>query len=475
MRRGRYIILSVFTLVLSNTFAQQNLNYFFRHIDQSDGLLHNQVVSIVQDGRGFIWVATPNGLQRYDGSRFIYYPEMLSDAAEQLTHGADLYADNKNNLLWIIKNNIIEKMLLGKNRFTIYNAEQFLKDSSFYFSTYKPFNNNNYSWILGSNTVYLHDNATKKSIRQGNIIFPGIGKTSYIFKDSVNGHTWVAVMSKLFLFNEKTKQVYSCDSNPMQHPLLNSSLYGTGEHASRFVMVDSRNNTWVTTWGDRLYRYDPLTKNISTYFLSAIKSLQSGRKVSGAGLLINCMLEDDHNNIWVATENAGLLRYNREKDDFDYAIVEEKNSKSIQYNYNIYSLFQDKEENIWIGTDKGVNIFNPYRQYFRSLRHEENNPLSISKNEIQSFIQISNGDFFIGTWGAGIAVYDSDFHFKKNILFKDPDENNFVWSFLQPDDKTIWIGCQRGYLRLYNIIDGSIQSLHPPEIGRIYYSLHAER
>ena len=109
MRHGRLIILFVCSFIISNAFAQQNLDYFFRHIDQSDGLLHNQVVSIVQDGRGFIWIATSNGLQRYDGSRFIYYPEMLSDASEGLTYGADMYLDKKNNLLWISKNNSIEK------------------------------------------------------------------------------------------------------------------------------------------------------------------------------------------------------------------------------------------------------------------------------------------------------------------------------------------------------------------------------
>src|SRR5258706_9629501 len=104
MRNGRFVILFICTFSISCAFAQQNLNYLFRHITQVDGLLNNQVLSITQDGRGFIWVATLNGLQRYDGSRFIYYPEMLSNAAEELTNGAEVYADNKNNLLWISKN-----------------------------------------------------------------------------------------------------------------------------------------------------------------------------------------------------------------------------------------------------------------------------------------------------------------------------------------------------------------------------------
>src|SRR6478736_457407 len=131
------------------------------------------------------------------------------------------------------------------------------------------------------------------------------------------------------------------------------------------------------------------------------------------------MMEDDQHVIWVGTENVGLLRYNSEQDNFDYCVAQEKNNESIQYDYKILSLFQDKEQNIWVGTDKGISIFNPYHQYFRSIRHEENNDLSIPKSEIISFIQTPNGDMHIGTWGGGLSVYDSNSNFKKNILFAD--------------------------------------------------------
>ncbi len=460
MRTGHLIILLICILQLSCAFAQQNLNYSFRHITQANGLLHNQVLSIAQDSKGFIWIATHNGLQRYDGSGFIYYPEMLSNPAEEITNGAEIYADNKNNLLWISKNTSIEKMIQGENRFTLYDAGQLLNDTSFHFTAYKGDNNDD--WMLGNNAVYFRNGTTNKSNFLGNIFRPDAHRSSYIFTDSVNKQTWVAMLGRVFLFDEKTKKVYTEDT--VMHPLLKHSLFSEGKYASRFVMVDSRSNIWVTTWGDRLYRYDPLTKKISTYFLSDVKSIQEGKKVTPAGLLINAVFEDNHNNIWVATENTGLLRYNTEKDNFDYCIVEEKNSESIQYNYIILNIFQDREENIWIGTDKGINIFNPYTQYFKSIRHDENNSLSMPKNEITSFIQTTSGDILIGTWGGGLAVYDSQLRFKKNILFKGSHENNFVWSFSQVDDKTLWIGCQHGYIQIFDITSGSIQTLHPPEL-----------
>lgn len=458
------ILILLFTYVISSdTLAQNRLDYSFRHINQSDGLLHNQVFSIAQDSKGFVWIATSNGLQRYDGSRFIYYPDTVTNPAEGPGTGSAMYADKKNNLLWILKLNAIGKMDLNKNRLTLYSPEILLKDTFFHFSAYSG--SDNTSWLVGENGVYQINKSDKKIIaRQQNILPPGTHKTSYIATDQLNKQIWVTILSKAFLFDEKTKKVYAGDDNPENHPLLQSLVNSTGEDASRYVMTDSKNNIWVTTWGDNFYRYDPVTNKVSTYHLSAVKSIQLKKKVSSSGLLINCITEDDQNIIWIGTENTGLLRFNRGKDDFDYCTSDENKSKGIQYNYKIFSIFQDKEQNIWIGTDKGINIFNPYREYFQTIRHEENNIRSLPKSEIISFIQATNGDIFIGTWGNGLSVYDSSFHFKKNIVFKGASENNFIWDFQQIDTATLWIGCQHGYLVEYNMVTGATQYLHPPEM-----------
>lgn len=444
--------------------AQNKLHYFFRHINQADGLLHNEVHAIAQDGKGFMWIATTTGLQRYDGSRFIYYPEMLSNPAEKATTSVEMYADKKNNLLWINNRTNIEKMELWRNHFTVYNSEKLLKDPSFSFTTYR--NPNNHQWLLGRNGLYHYDSIVGENINYYLNIYPDNAyQTSVINTDSISNNTWVTAGPQLFLLDKKDKKIYSDSFNPDHHPLLNSSLYGTGEKSTRFVMTDSRQNVWVTTWGDTFYKYDNATKKVSTWSLSAIKKKEDDNKVLSSGLLINCILEDDHHTVWIGTENAGLLRYDNTKNKFDYCIAQKIKSESIRYDYKILSLFQDKEQNIWVGTDKGISIFNPYRQFFSSVRHEENNPLSIAKSEIISCIQISNGDIYIGTWGGGIAVYDRHLNFKKNIFFDGQLDKNRVWSFLQADDKTMWIGCQHGYLLVYNIVTSTTQTLHPPEMN----------
>jgi ligand-binding sensor domain-containing protein len=418
MSKWRFIILFVVVLLITTgTKAQESLNYFFRHITQSDGLLNNQVLSITQDGKGFIWVATPSGLQRYDGSRFIYYPEMLSSPAEKLTDGADIYADKKSNLLWITNSINLEKMELGKNHFTQYEHNKLIDDPSFTFDSYRDVKNA--EWKLGANASYYYDSLAKKYVHTWLNIFPSKAhQASFIASDSISNITWVATPSQLLLFDGKTKKVYSDNFNPAHHPLLQPSSFAAGRFI-RFVMMDSRQNIWVTGWGDILYKYDNKTKEVRMYSISVINPMAGGQGKPATAPIINCMMEDDNHTVWIGTENAGLLRYNPAKDNFDYIIAQDESNESIQYDYDIFCLFQDKEQNIWIGTDKGINIFNPYRQYFRSLRHNKNNPLTIDKNEITSFIQTTGGDMFVGTWGGGITMYDSLGNFKKISFLTD--------------------------------------------------------
>jgi ligand-binding sensor domain-containing protein len=96
--RQPLMILFVFNSLLA--FSQQNNNYNFRHIDQSDGLLHNEVLSITQDAKGFIWIGSVNGLQRFDGQRFVNYQDMVYGNNNKIISVESLYFDNKEGL-WL--------------------------------------------------------------------------------------------------------------------------------------------------------------------------------------------------------------------------------------------------------------------------------------------------------------------------------------------------------------------------------------
>lgn len=465
MCKFRYIIffLSVFFTGYAVK-AQENLQFSFRYLNQADGMIHNQVYGMAQDAKGFIWMATASGLQRYDGSRFVYYPEMLSDPLTGITYGANMISDNEKGQLLILKNSSLEIIDRGNMRARVYDAQKMPGDTAFRFTSY-PYGKDS-SWLLSSHALFLKINsAGTTNLFHLNVMADKKYESANFINIENGNSTWATANSRLLLFDKKSGVVFSKKNNPEKHPLLEMEFSESGTNSLRLVMEDGRHNIWVTTWGDLFYRYDEKTRKIIRYSLAAIKRTEDGVNASVGGLLINSILEDDAQNIWVATENAGLLRYNSAKDCFDYCIGHGNRKEGVRYSYNIYNIFQDKERNIWVCTDKGISIFNPYQQYFSTIRHEETNPLSISKSEIESFIQLDDGSAMVGTWGGGTAVYDKDLHFKKNLLFTDNTEKNFVWSFLQTDARTLWIGCQHGYLMIYDLVMGKVkQTLHPAEL-----------
>ncbi len=442
--------------------AQPDNSYAFRHIDQSDGLLHNSVFSIVQDGKGFIWILNRNGLQRYDGSRFVNYPyDVNSSGGTAYSGDCFLFADKKNNRLWIT-HQTIEMLDLLKNKFTLYDSKQLLSDPFFRFETYRD--SLNHPWFAGNFGVLKSDSTLKKTTPYyltASYLSPD--KSNPFFIDPVNGEAWLARWGQgVLLFDKKTKRIYSHNYNPLQHPLL--QLMDKKELF--FIFTDSRRNIWLGSSGPEFYQYNYTTKKISTYSLSGINQTKEKKRRSGYTMSVLCFFEDDHHVVWLGTQNSGLLKYNNETDNFTSITTEKENKNNIQYNYSINCIFQDRDENIWLGTDKGITFFNPYREYFQSVSHDEKNSSSLPDYEIQNCIQAPNGDILAGTWGGGITVYDSQWHFKKNIFFPSgKEENNLLWSFIQNDDGTIWAGCQHGYIHIYDPITRAVHTLHPPELN----------
>ncbi len=462
--------------------AQQENTFIFRHIDQSSGLLHNNILSLAQDERGFIWILTPNGMQRYDGSSFVNYPYDINDpAAIPFITESHLLSDRKHHELWRVSH-LIEKFSLEKNRFFPCDPNQLIRNPDYSFELYKD--SLDQSWFCGDLGVFSLDHANGKT---SPVFVPGTcpvpGKSGPYFIDAVHQLSWMIGKDfRLCLFDHRTKKMYTHGFNPLHHPLLEQmTISGLSE-----VLVDHRNFVWISSSGEQFYQYDPFNQKLQTYSLNDISRKLEKNRVADAALLVNCFFEDSHHTLWIGTRNAGLLKYNEEKNDFIPVTGEKEEGLRIHYNYNIGSIFQDREENIWLGSDKGISIFNPYRANFLSVYHDENDPRSLPRNEIQDCIETMNGDILVSTWGGGITVYDHTLHFKRNIQFPAiPRELNLTWCFIQHDDGTIWVGCQHGYIHIYDPVKGAIHTIHPPELknftircmakdkkGNIYFGLY---
>ena len=160
----RYGILAISFFISSFAYTvcsgQQEDKYIFRHIDQTNGLLHNLIISIAQDSRGFVWILTPNGLQRYDGSSFVNYLYDINDpGALPFIADSHLYTDRKNNQLWRISSSI-EKFNPEKNNFFLCNNDELIKEPRYSFETYND--SLNHPWLVGKLGVFRFESNDEK-------------------------------------------------------------------------------------------------------------------------------------------------------------------------------------------------------------------------------------------------------------------------------------------------------------------------
>jgi len=466
----------LFLLLLTfYTKAQQNSQYLFRHIDEQNGLLHNTVYSIVQDKNGFMWLATVNGIQRFDGVRFVNYENNLK-AFSYSPAIRNIYADDKNNI-WIAGSELAcINTITGKT--LVYNETQILSNPQFKFTTYTDHRNR--KWLLGDFALYATDSVTGK-MTAFSIFTPH--QTSQlgniVFTDSIRNCTWVTDHDDFMLFDEKTKQVYTADYNPLNNPVLKAFA----KKSISFLSIDEQHTIWAAEWNSVIDKYDDRLKASREYFPlhTDEKKPRATNKDTTATTL--CMYHDAQGSMWLSNDRSGLFRYNQASDHFEMIWGKNNEQKGLGYN-NILSIIEDRDGDLWLGSDKGISIFNPYRQYFYSITHHDDFS-SLPQPEITSFLQATDGTFYIGTWGGGFSIYDSSLKFKKTISPKGNFELSLIWCFAQNDDGKIWIGTQHGYLHIYDPATGKLETIHPHEMenktircikkdgeGNLWFGLH---
>ncbi len=462
MRHAVFVILLCLADLLS---AQLNGKYIFRHIDQTDGLLHTMVKGISQDTNGYMWILTWNGLQRYDGSRLVQYPEIINHFTFGTFHDSELHVDTAENSIWIFTSEVIKKLDLSSNTIRTIPLHDYLKEK-LHTATDRFTNEEGENWLIGESGVMAFD-PKSKLISEFFNVHPGQhNRNTVVIKEPLAGDLLTHNFKHFLIGDSKTQMLSSSSDSFPEHPLLRQlwKMYGN-TNKLRFLLLDSDHNLWLSTWTERLHRYNTDTRILTTYSLKEILKQETRIDTSLNTLLVNAMYEDRQHNLWVATDYAGLLRYDKEKDNFNFITSDDKVKNGLRYSFSTLSIFQDRDDNIWLGTDRGISIFNPYQNYFQSIHHVDGNKASLPKYDINDVIETNQGEILVATWGGGITIYDQQWTFKRNVHFSGSPQLNLVWNFVGLDDGTIWAGTQNGYIHQYDPVTQVFKTIHPKETG----------
>lgn len=452
-----FLALSLFISVVARAQAtiatEQPTTYFFHHLDYTNGLLSNDVFSLAQDKKGYLWIGTGKGLQRYDGFRFANYTDTSSAGRDNLSIG-DIFPDDQHNRILYnqFNNSIKEWRLFAAQPLSLLPGKE---------------------WTPASATVYQDDKAKSwqfkpwfTSNEKGGIALlkePGYSQPYFVhfIKDARRNETWIyAPGFGIIQLDDTRKLLHTPSRDSGANALL--QMVGATSPTVRKIILDSHGNIWIITWDHLFYRFNTINLRLYTYSLADIIR-QQGINQPNSGYASSVM-EDNHGRLWIGTTYAGLLEYHFEDDRFTWIIHQPGNNLSIQYNHEIFYIFQDREENLWLGTDKGISIFNPYRQYFTTIGNQQPATGKAPESEISAVIPTTRGGLLVGYWGNGLRVYDGQARVTDSIYFTDAHDKNLTWCFLRNEDGTIWAGCQHGYLHQLDTGYHLIRTLHPPEL-----------
>ena len=415
----------------STAFSQQQPNLYFHRITTQDGLSHNKANCILEDKRGFIWIGTDDGLDRYDGH---YFEVFRHEPGNQATLSGNIITgllEDEQDLIWITT----ADGGLSRYDHRLPPSRQFRQFKHIPGDPATiPVNVLNaliqdrqgYLWLASSGeSVLRFDKRTERFDR------PKQEGTRSILALALDGEgkIWAGRQGGGLLKIDPVSF-----SSQMDQRYNNS--YATLPHVTVTALLkDPQNRMWYGSWDKVLYRYTSATCREDIF--------SAGKPFSFPNDEVDCFAIDKQGRIWMGGRYAGLTIYDPQQDKF-FNYRHDRALEGTLADNRVNCIYTDRSGLVWIGTGKGVSVYDPARQQL-----------------VQTFIPGRKGDLIINDlyedeegaiWLAcnqGIVVWKpgtGQFEHRK-IMYK--GEQLPVSLFFKDRDGTFYIGTSYS-LFIYN-------------------------
>lgn len=341
----------------------------FRHIGIEDGLSHTTVPSITQDSLGYIWVATHDGLNRYDGHSFRTYRSESGDSLSLPDNVVKRLEIDARGNLWVLshaslarydrKHDSFEPNALPEGDGTEFNAIAPLDSARL---------------LVGSgHALYTFDIKSRTF-------------TPVVRNSAVNA---LAVLADTCYIGTSRGVCYiTADNTRPQY------LPGISAPVNAFA-VEGR-NLWVATEGAGVWCHSAATGRTTRFDDDAALRLCSP--------FVRSLETDRTGRLWIGTVD-GLCVYNpvtRSLRTFVAGVASRTAGATPLSHSSVRSLFADRSGGMWIGTwFGGINYYHPLQNRFRNIGMP---PLN---DNVVSCIVPSGRYIFIGTNAGGLDIYDT--------------------------------------------------------------------
>lgn len=441
----RYLLV---TMLVAVTGSAQQQSIRFSQLNNANKLSQNWVHAICQDKYGFIWIGTEDGLNRYDGYDFVVYKHDRKNPYS-LTNSAinSLFIDSKGNL-WVGTSRGLNLYDRANDRFIRHAQLNQVLISSFAEDA------NGNLWVgtnqrlfcinLTTDSMIVYESTAPVRLDAGSLSSNVVQALHIDSKKNI----WIGSNFGVNILDTKKNTIinyYHDESDP--HSIMHNDV--------RSIVEDKAGRIWIGTRAGLdmfTYKNELPSKAKFTHF----KNNPNNQNSITAGLVLSLLVEKT-NKLFIGIENGGLdvldlSAYNKGKILFTHNRNNPNKVGGIGIN-SIYSLYQDKQGIIWIGTfGKGINVISPEDNKFTTVAHEINNENSLSNNNVNTFFE-EKDYLWIGTEG-GLNRYEKRTGTFKHYIHNPSDPSsigsNAVWTIRKDRQGNLWVGTWGGGLNLFN-------------------------
>lgn len=378
----------------------------FERLSLRQGLSQSIIEAILQDRRGFLWFATEDGLNRWDGYRFTVFRNSVADPRSLSSNDLKCLAEDRSGALWV---GTFEG---GLNRFD-------------------P--------ATGSATAYRHDPADPGSLP---------ANTVRALLEDRDGRIWVGTQGGgLARLDPRSGRFERFRHDPHAPDSL-------AHDDVRALLVDAGGTLWVGTWGGGLDRFDPARQAF----------VQVTAEGGGPGsAFVGALLEDRSGTLWVGTNGDGLLA----RDAARERLVRSPRVGALPSGV-VKGLAEDHDGSLWVATDRGGLVRLDLRSGATTVhRHDPSAPGTLATDRVWSVFEDRSNVLWVGTYGGGLNTLDLG---RKRFLHvrhdpRDPSSlgHDIVWSFHEDEDGTVWIGTDSAGLQRWDRRRGTFHAYrHDP-------------
>jgi ligand-binding sensor domain-containing protein/DNA-binding response OmpR family regulator/nitrogen-specific signal transduction histidine kinase len=473
--RALIVIVFICGAIAANT---QNI-YRFEHFDSKSGLSQNTVFSLFCDSKGFLWIGTWNGLNRYDGKEFKVFRSHHA--------GNNVFTSNRIIDIWEDKKGFIWMKTYDGYYHYFNPRKELFKTLPEYTGVIEERNSiascfgqdtENRIWIGTTNSgayslAYneIADEYTKEHIRNRGTNPLSNNKVHFIHTDQQK-NLWIGTQMGL---NRLKKNQQNESASEFQHLFANVSFSN--------AVCETPYEIWFGTQSSGLLVFDKTSQNINIKKIEGlehqhpainfIKHVDGTLFVSTAGQGVWAFtrnkwiktkshlnnIEDvyiDHDRqIWLSGKEYGLTKLDANTLEASFYQLTTHENKSIA-DMERQFFFEDAEKNLWVGLHGGgLAHFNRNRNSFDFYKNDRGDAKSLSSNVVLCIAQDKSGQLWLGTGlhsgGLEKAVMKNQ-AIEQTVPLESTHglQDNVTRALFEDSNEVLWVATKSGRLVLYN-------------------------